>query len=88
MQIGIILPLIRRRQSSKQQSGFGVQIADVVHSRDFFLDRAYRTQAGRQAYYQSTYDAALEVETYLQELEGMTFQSSIEDFLEFVPGVC
>ena len=65
---------------SKQQSGLGVQIADVVHSRDFFLDRAYRTQAGRQAYYQSTYDAALEVETYLQELEGMTFQSSIEDF--------
>ncbi len=65
---------------SKQQSGLGVQIADVVHSRDFFLDRAYRTSAGRQAYYQATYDTALEVETYFQELEGQTFQSSMEDF--------
>ncbi len=65
---------------SKQQSGLGVQIADVVHSRDIFLDRAYRTENSRQAFYQSTYEAALEVETYFQELEGQTFQSSMEDF--------
>ena len=65
---------------SKQQSGLGVQIADVVHSRDIFLDRAYRTENSRQAFYQSTYEAALEVETYFQEPEGQTFQSSMEDF--------
>lgn len=65
---------------SKQQSGLGVQIADVVHSRDIFLDRAYRTENSRQAFYQSTYEAALEVETFFQELEGQTFQSSMEDF--------
>lgn len=65
---------------SKQQSGLGVQIADVVHSRDIFLDKAYRTENSRQAFYQSTYEAALEVETFFQELEGQTFQSSMEDF--------
>lgn len=28
---------------SKQQSGLGVKIGDVVHTRDVFLDRLYRT---------------------------------------------
>ena len=64
---------------SKQQSGLGVQIADVVHSRDSFWTRLSDGDS-RQAYYQSTYDTALEVETYFQELEGQTFQSSMEDF--------
>ena len=65
---------------SKQQSGLGVKIGDVVHSRDIFLDRAYRTQSGRQAFYASTYEATSEVETYFQELEGQEFQTSLEDF--------
>lgn len=65
---------------SKQQSGLGVQIADVVHTRDIFLDRSYRTESGRQAFYSATYEAALEVETYFQELEGEAFQDALEDF--------
>lgn len=65
---------------SKQQAGLGVQIADVLHTRDIFLDRSYRTESGRQAFYASTYEATSEVETYLQEMEGEAFQDALEDF--------
>lgn len=65
---------------SKQQSGLGVQIGDVVHTRDIFLDRSYRTEAGRHAFYAATYEAAYEVETYYQEMEGEAFQDALEDF--------
>lgn len=65
---------------SKQQSGLGVKIGDVVHTRDIFLDRSYRTESGRHAFYQATYEAAYEVETYFQEMEGEAFQDALEDF--------
>ncbi|MDD6056885.1 MAG: flagellar hook-associated protein FlgK [Clostridiales bacterium] len=65
---------------SHQQSGLGVKIGDVVHSRDIFLDRSYRTESGRQAFYQATYEATREVETYFQEMEGQVFQGALEDF--------
>lgn len=65
---------------SKIQSGLGVTIGDVVHTRDMFLDRSYRTAAGRQAFYEATYEASAEVETYFQELEGQAFQDAMEDF--------
>lgn len=51
---------------SKQQSGLGVYIGDVIHSRDVFLDRSYRTESGRQAFYVATYEATNEVETYFR----------------------
>lgn len=35
---------------SNQQSGLGVSIADVIHSRDIFLDKSYRTETGRQSF--------------------------------------
>lgn len=65
---------------SKQQAGLGVKIGDVLHTRDIFLDRSYRTESGRQAFYQATYEAAYEVETYFQEMEGEAFQNALEDF--------
>ncbi len=65
---------------SDQQSGLGVKIGDVVHARDIFLDKAYRTESGRQAFYASTYEAIEEVYTFYQELEGEEFQDSLEDF--------
>lgn len=67
---------------SKQQTGLGVMIGDVVHTRDIFLDRSYRTQSSRQAFYQACYDAAYEVETYFQEMEGQAFQGAMQDFWE------
>lgn len=67
---------------SWQQTGLGVQIGDVVHTRDIFLDRLYRTESGRQAFYSATAEASYEVETYLQELEGQAFQGAIKNFWE------
>ena len=65
---------------SKMQSGLGVTIGDVIHSRDMFLDRSYRTESGRYGFYAATYEASTEVETYFQELEGQAFQDAMSDF--------
>lgn len=65
---------------SKQQAGLGVNIADVVHTRDYFLDKYYRTENGRQAFYDATNEAVQEVITSFQELEGVAFQNGMYDF--------
>lgn len=65
---------------SKQQSGLGVQIGDVIHTRDVFLDQSYRSTYARQEFYQTTYEAIGEVENYFQEMEGEAFQDALEDF--------
>ncbi len=64
---------------SYQQAGLGVEIGDVVHARDIFLDKSYRTEAGRQAFYAATADAVNEVTTFYQELQGEAFQDSMQD---------
>ncbi|MFQ7238392.1 MAG: flagellar basal body protein [Roseburia intestinalis] len=66
---------------SNQQSGLGVTIGDVVHSRDVFLDRLYRTESSRQSFYASTSEALTEVQNYYQELEGRGFQTALHRFL-------
>lgn len=70
----------RNANISSQQAGLGVSIADVVHTRDYFLDKYYRTEAGRQAFYELSSEAAEDIITSFQELQGQTFQSSMEDF--------
>lgn len=67
---------------SKQQAGLGLKIADVVHTRDYFLDRYYRTENGRQSFYETTAEAVEEVEDMFQEMEGETFQEMLESFKE------
>ena len=64
---------------SHQQVGLGVSIADVVHARDIFLDKAYRTESGRQAFYAATSDAVEEIHTFYQEMEGEAFQKSLDN---------
>ncbi len=65
---------------SFQQAGLGVTIADVVHTRDIFLDQYYRKEAGRQAFYETTYETVNEVEDLFQELEGAAYQDTLNDF--------
>ncbi len=70
---------------SKQQSGLGVAIGDVIHARDQFLDRAYRTEAGRGSFYAANYEAATELETILNESNGSlgaSFATAISDFYD------
>lgn len=59
------------------QSGLGVAIGDVVHARDIFLDKTFRTQTGRSGFYSTTFEAIDEVYTLFQELEGTSFQESL-----------
>ena len=48
---------------SYQQTGLGVKIGDVIHARDIFLDKMYRTQNGRSGFYSTTFEAIDEVQT-------------------------
>ena len=61
------------------QSGTGVGIGDVVHARDVFLDKAYRLESGRNAFYEACYETTTYVEDLLQELDGEEFKTSVED---------
>lgn len=64
------------------QSGTGVGISDVVHARDVFLDKAYRLETGRNAFYEACYETTAYVEDLLQELDGEEFKASVEDLWE------
>lgn len=72
--------LDRSSPYSYKQSGLGVTIGDVVHTRNEFLDKYYRDAAGRQSFYETTYATVSEVEDLFQELEGEAFQQTLEDF--------
>ena len=62
-----------------KQSGLGVSVGDVAHSRDLFLDKYFRTESGRQAFYNASYDTIEEIQEQLQELEGKAFQDVLSD---------
>lgn len=64
----------RKASISNQQAGLGLQIADVVHTRNYFLDQYYRTENGRQGFYEASSEATSEVQTMFQELEGERFR--------------
>ncbi len=66
-------------KTNAQQSGLGVGIGDVVHARDVFLDKAYRLESGRNAFYEACYETTTYVEDLLQELDGEEFKGSVED---------
>ncbi len=67
---------------SAQYQGLGVGIGDIIHTRDVFLDKAYRSENGRYEFYNTTYEAEQEVETFLQESNGKAFQGAIKDLYE------
>ncbi len=63
---------------SKQTVGTGVSVSDIVHARDVFLDKAYRTQSGRTSFYSALSEVSSEVETLLQETQGESLQDALE----------
>ena len=65
--------------TNTHQSGLGVSIGDVVHARDVFLDKTYRLEKGREAFYATCYETTSYVEDLLQELDGEEFKQSVED---------
>lgn len=65
--------------TNTMQVGLGVDPRAVRQVRDFFLDAAYRTEVGRQGYYDSQSAAASEIEELFGELNGVAFQDTLND---------
>lgn len=61
------------------QTGLGVNYTNVKQIRDYFLDRTYRRESGRSAFYETWTSTVEEVEDLFQELEGEAFGDSIEN---------
>lgn len=62
---------------SRQQIGLGVNYTHVKQIRDYFLDKAYRAESGRGAFYETSARAFEEIQDIFQELEGQSFSKAI-----------
>ena len=60
------------------QSGLGTKIQDVRLVRDTFVDKAYRTEYGREEFYQKKAEVISEVQTYFGELEDSSFRANMQ----------
>ena len=67
---------------SDQFRGLGVDVGTIVHTRDIFLDKAYRQENGRHSFYDASSEAVQEVYTHLQEIDGVAFKDAIANFEE------
>ena len=59
--------------------GLGVEISQIRQIRDSFLDRNFRTEAGRYGFYDAQAQAIDEIEAILGEIHGETIAASIND---------
>ena len=64
---------------SNQQIGLGVEYSKTRQVRDYFLDKTYRQELGRQEFYTVSRDALEEIEFLLDEMNGETFQNSLDN---------
>ena len=66
--------------SSSMLKGLGADFASVKQVRDVFLDQSYRQEIGRQSFYDAQYKAVEEIEGLFGELEGESFQNTMNEF--------
>ena len=64
---------------SNQEVGLGVLYAASRQVRDVFLDKTYRKESGRSAFYEVQASSLEEVENLLGEMEGDNFQKTVSD---------
>ncbi len=62
------------------QSGMGVSVQEVRRVRDILLDKAYRQEVSRQAFYEKQYLATEEIQELFGEFNNVTFANFMEDF--------
>jgi flagellar hook-associated protein 1 FlgK len=62
-----------------QQLGLGVLYSETKTQRDVFLDKAFRKESGRSAFYEVSTAALEEIENLFQELDGEAFAKSLEN---------
>ena len=76
---------ISTRSANWQQLGMGVDYTQTRQVRDYFLDKNYRRESGRSAFYEVSYGAMQEIEGILGEsYEGHQFSESITNLWEAV----
>lgn len=63
---------------SQKQVGLGTNVSEVRQVRDQFVDKSYRREVGRQGFYDISYEAIEEVEGIFGELDGATFNESLQ----------
>ena len=63
---------------ANKQLGLGVTYSQIRQVRDVFLDQTYREENGRLAFHETYYSAIEEVETLLGEMDGASFQLSLD----------
>ena len=64
---------------SNQQIGLGVEYSKTRQVREYFLDKTYRQESGRCEFYTVSKDALEEIEFLLDEMNGETFQGSLDN---------
>lgn len=62
-----------------KQIGLGATMAAIRQVREQFLDKSYRKEIGRQGFYDAGVSTVNEIEDLFGELNGVSFQDSIED---------
>ncbi len=64
-----------------KQLGLGVQYGETRQVRDYFLDKTYRTESGRAAFYEISSDALMQIEDILKEAnEDEAFSGALSEF--------
>ena len=63
----------------KKQVGLGVQSSVTSRVRDILLDKSYRTECGRQGFYEAQSEVIEEIETIIGETEGVGFRESLDN---------
>lgn len=70
----------KSQKTSWQQLGLGVNYSQTRQVRDYFLDKNYRRESGRSAFYEVSYSAMEEIEDILGEsYEGHAFSIAVSD---------
>lgn len=70
---------VNSKSVANQQTGLGVCYAQTRQVRDYFLDRTYRKEYGRCAFYEVSYETMTEVEALLGEMDGKTFSEALNN---------
>ncbi len=61
------------------QIGYGTMVGDIRQIRDAFLDKEYRLEVSRQAFYEKQLETVNEIEDVLGEMEGVEFREALAD---------
>lgn len=70
---------IGKNAVGRNQAGLGTRISDVRLVRDALVDRSYRTELGREQYYQAKYSVVSEVQQYFGEMESVSFRTYMKN---------